>query len=105
MKIKGSFDYSDNFSLKFINGAFGGPTSDNNNIVMNFYFENLELPKKYELNVGDDGNITESVIGAENIEVNRKVESGIIMNLDTAKSIHKWLEDTIKSLEQSNKEE
>lgn len=105
MKIKGSFDYSDNFSLKFINGAFGGPTLNDNNIVMSFYFESLELPKKYEIDMDDNGNISESVIKSENIWVNRKVESGIIMDLDTAKSIHKWLEDTIISLEQRNKEE
>lgn len=105
MKIKGSFDYGENYSLRFVNGAFGGLTSNNKEIVVNFYFENLPLPKEYELNIDDNGNVSESIIKPDIIDVNRKVESGIIMDLDTAKLIHGWLGNTIQDLEKSIGEE
>lgn len=99
MKINGSFEYGKNYDMKFVNGIFGGTTINNQEIIVNFYFENIALPTSYELNIDDDDNIAETKFLTDGHDVSRKVETGVIMNLDTAKALYEWLESTINNIE------
>lgn len=99
MKIKGNFEYGENYDMKFVNGIFGGTTVNNQEVILNFYFENIALPESYELETDEDGNILKTDFFTNEDGMNRKVEAGVIMNLDTAKSLYEWLGSTINNME------
>ncbi|SFJ25798.1 hypothetical protein SAMN02910355_1831 [Terrisporobacter glycolicus] len=99
MKIKGNFEYGENYDMKFVNGIFGGTTVNNQEVILNFYFENIALPESYELEIDEDGNILKTDFFTNEDGMNRKVEAGVIMNLDTAKSLYEWLGSTINNME------
>ena len=99
MKIKGNFEYSENYGMKFVNGIFGGTTENNQELILNFYFENIALPESYELETDKYGNILKTNFLTNDNEMNRKVEAGVIMNLATARSLYEWLGSTINNME------
>lgn len=101
MKIKGKFKYDDNYKIKFVNGAFGG-TTPKGEIEINFYFEDASLPENYDITISDEGRIGKMEINEPEEPFTRYVESGVIMTLDVAKSIHKWLGENIKAAESIN---
>lgn len=99
LKIKYKFD--DNYNPTYVNGALGGinPQGD---IVVNFYLERGPLPNSttYQLTESNQlGDIIDNSPKDIQNSLIRFIECGIILNLNSAKQINKWIEEQIRILE------
>jgi hypothetical protein len=100
-KFEIKYKYDKNYNPVYVNGAYGGVLG-NGEIVANFYLERHCLPKSetYTLIEGEDS--PKLSFEPENLEgsVLRFFQTGIVMNVSTAKLIVSWLNDKIKQSEE-----
>lgn len=95
------YRFPDDYNPCYINGAWGG-TNPHGEIAAHFYMERLGLPIEDVHQVDDAGQIisTRTVHPKDHhCKIIRMVTTGVIMNLDTARAIHKWLGDKIEFAE------
>lgn len=93
--------FDENYNPVYVNGAHGG-ISPRGELVVHFYLERPGVPVSITHEVTPNG-----TIGAEIDEVPadfkqtlyRAVESGVVMNYDSARSFHAWLGERLKELE------
>lgn len=96
-QIKVKYKYADDYNPQYINGAQGG-INIQGEIVVNFYFERVPMPNSITHELSKEGMLGEAVATEpEDLmrSVLRYVQSGVVMNLEVAKQIHKWLGDQI----------
>lgn len=96
-QIKVKYKYSDDYNPQYINGAQGG-INIQGEIVANFYFERIPMPNSITQELSKEGMLGKTVATEpEDLgrSVLRYVQSGVVMNLEVAKQIHKWLGDQI----------
>ena len=100
-KITFKYKYPDDYNPQYINGAQGG-INVQGEIVANFYFERLPLPKSITNEVNDEG-VLGNMVATEPKDIHnsvlRYVQSGVVMNLEVAKQVHLWLGKHIELLE------
>jgi hypothetical protein len=86
-----------------VDGALGGVTP-RGKININFYAERLVIPRSETYNF-EPGRLGDRIgVSADSKKgVMREIEFGIYVDLDTAKQLHKWLENKIISLEEKPK--
>ncbi|NOY77778.1 MAG: hypothetical protein GXO76_07910 [Calditrichaeota bacterium] len=100
--IKFKYIFSEDYNPIYINGAFGG-INPRGELVINFYFERHGLPisQSYEITkegmLGDEIDNEPSDLKSSMVRI---VKNGIILNLQSAQEIHKWLGDYIKKLQE-----
>ncbi len=103
MSVTFKYKFADNYNPVYVNGAYGG-VSSRGEIVANFFLERLPLPNSVTHRVGKNGFVGE-IIEEENKprDLNKSsirfVQSGIVVNIETAKEIRDWLDKQIKLLE------
>jgi hypothetical protein len=93
--------FSEDYNPVYVNGAHGG-VSPRGELVVHFYLERPGVPVSITHEVTANG-----TIGAEIDEVPadfkqtlyRAVESGVVMNYDSARNFHHWLGERLKELE------
>jgi len=93
--------YAEDYNPVYVNGAHGG-ISPRGELVVHFYLERPGVPVSITHEVTPGG-----TIGAELDEVPadfkqtlyRAVESGIVMNYESARTFHLWLGERLKELE------
>ncbi len=93
--------FAEDYNPVYVNGAHGG-VSPRGELVVHFYLERPGVPVSITHEVTPNG-----TIGAEIDEVPadfkqtlyRAVESGVVMNYDSAKNFHHWLGERLKELE------
>ena len=98
-KIKFSFIKSSYYRVIHADGAHGGVTP-RGTIFAAFYNERAPIPQRTVHAVKGDSLSTE--LREERIEKEgfvREVEVGIVMDVNTATALHKWLGDKIGELE------
>ena len=99
--IKFKYIFQDDYNPVYINGALGGINSQGE-LIVNFYLERIGLPNSIVQTIAPDGQLA-SIIESDPKDLNqshvRYVCNGIIMNLQTAKTIHEWLGNHIANLE------
>lgn len=86
----------------YVNGAHGG-VSPRGDLVVNFYLERQPLPNEISHAVNQDGSIGSVVAVAPedlNASVVRFVSSGVVLNYQNARDLHKWLGEKIEEMEQ-----
>lgn len=102
------YKFADNYNPVYVNGAYGG-VSAQGEIVANFFLERLPLPNSVTHKVSEN-NIVGEVIDEKNNpqDLNKSlirfVQSGIIVNVETARQIRNWLDKQIKLLENDTNE-
>ena len=100
MKLNGKYTYSDSFDIKYINGVIGG-IDPHGEIAMNFYYEKRMNPLNYTLDIAENHSVlSESNVFDEHDSLVRCLESGVIMSLPVARSIHEWLGNLIDEANQ-----
>lgn len=101
-KIKFKYKFDDSFSPVYTNGVIGGPTV-RNEIVINFFIERNPIPYETTHELDKDGKIGAIIEhkpeDKEDIVLLRKINTGVIMDLQTAKELLSWLESQIKMAE------
>ncbi len=105
-QIKFKYVFDDDYNPVYASGAFGGPTP-RNEIVINFFLERQPVPYSETRAVNEDGTLG-AIIKAEGsddtLKIIRYVETGVVMDLKTAKEIHAWLGETITLIDQDRGE-
>jgi len=104
-KITFNYHFSENYNPTYVNGAYGG-VGPKGEIIVNFYLERQGIPKSHTHEINKDGSLTpepESDPQDSLSNVIRFIETGIILNLDSAKRIHDWLGQKIHELERVTK--
>lgn len=103
--LKFKYIFSDDYNPVYVNGAQGG-VNPQGEIVANFYLERLALPNSQTQVVTPEGKLG-GVIKSDPEDLNqsfvRFIKNGIIMNLQSAKSIHTWLGGLIEQCENAYK--
>ena len=102
-QIKFKYVFDDSYNPVYASGAFGGPTP-RNEIVINFFLERQPVPYSETRTINADGTLGDMIVteeSAETIKIIRYVETGIVMDLQTAKEIHAWLGETIKLVDKN----
>ena len=103
--LKFKYIFSEDYNPIYVNGAHGG-INPQGEIVANFYLERLALPDSQTQEINPNGRLG-NVIGSEPTDLNRSfvrfVKNGVIMNLQTAKSIYAWLGNLIEQSEKAQK--
>jgi len=95
------FVKTSDFRTHYITGIFGGVTSSNQ-ISMSFFIERNVIPKDITYDVSDEGVPTE--IGRETkLGIVRETPAGVLLDLNTAKSIVGWLTERISQVESNIK--
>lgn len=100
-QIKFKYKFSKDYNPIYVNGAHGGLTG-RDEIIVNFFLERQGLPISQTHSITEDGKLgdetsrepedySESMI--------RYVSTGVVLNLESAKSIYDWLGNQIKNLE------
>ncbi len=100
--VKFIYRYSDDYNPVYANGAIGGLTPQGE-IVANFYFERLPVPKAVEQSVNPEGKLGDVVSidpPEHNVNIIRFIEQGVIFNLKSAKQFNTWLSNKVQELEQ-----
>lgn len=99
-----SFDYikSNQFRVIRVDGVHGGIAPKANIIQMAFFSERQPIPRRetFELKQGQLG---ARIYREERDAVIREVEVEALIDLDTARSINKWLEEKIELMTQVEK--
>ncbi len=99
VKFKYVFNYG--YNPVYVNGAHGG-VSPRGELVVNFYLERTPLPNAITHEINPNGTIGNVV--AEEPEdlknsVVRFVDSGVVLNYESARNIHLWLGERLKEME------
>lgn len=95
---------SNNFIIHHIDGIYGGVTPKGF-IGINFFSERFPIPKTVTQELIDGKQLGKEISIETKEGVIRQVECGVVMNIDTAKSIYKWLERQIIEYERYIKQE
>jgi len=94
------FDYikSNQFRVVHADGIHGGVSPNGCFIQMAFFSERAPIPKRETFKLGAD-KLGDKVGTEQRDAVVREVEVEILMNISTAKSICKWMDEKIQQLE------
>lgn len=99
--LKFKYIFDNGYNAKYANGAYGGVTP-RGEITINFYYERSPIPHDQIHNLTDDGRVGE-IVETNPIDhtttLVRVVETGIILNVQTAKDIIQWLQNKIDVIE------
>ena len=101
--IKFKYVFDDKYSPNYISGAIGGITP-RQEVVLNFFFERQPIPYSETNKINEDGSVGAKIaskpkINPEQIDFIRNIENGVVMNLNTAKEVRKFLDMQITILE------
>src|SRR5512138_1139263 len=97
------FKYIFNYAYNpvYVNGAHGG-ISPRGELVMNFYLERPPLPTEISHEINPNATIGEVVAETPanlNNSMVRFIDSGVILNYESARNIHFWIGERLKELE------
>lgn len=98
-----AFKYIYNYSYNpvYVNGAHGG-ISPRGELVMNFYLERPPLPEEIRHEITQNGIIGEvTAEKPENLSNSmvRFIDSGVVLNYESARNIHHWIGECLKQME------
>ena len=102
IEIKIKYHIPDDHRLHYVTGAWGGVSPDGM-VEMNFYHERPPLPKDLTIKADADGKIINEEPNTKGYAGIRSVQTGITMNINTAREVLKWLEDNIEAFEKLRK--
>jgi hypothetical protein len=98
-----AFKYIFNYAYNpvYVNGAHGG-ISPRGELVMNFYLERPPLPPEitHEINPnGSIGNVTGEEPQNLSSSMVRFIDTGVILNYETARNLHYWIGERLQEME------
>ena len=93
---------TNNYKTFYSDGFFGGITPKGK-IYMEPFIERGATPQQVKHIITEDGNIDEGTILEGKKDVIREIECGIIMDIETAKSLVNWLTNKIDEFQEMQK--
>ena len=104
-KLRFHYIKSNNFRVVHVDGAHGGITP-HGYIFFAVYNDRAPIPQVTVHEIDEDGSVTTEDIRDERISkdgIVREVEVGLVMDLATAESLQRWLEEKINKLKELQK--
>lgn len=103
-KVKFKYVFDKTYNPSYATGAFGGLTPKGD-IVVNFFMERQPIPYSEVREVDTNGVLSENFQlepkqESGQLDIVRFIESGAMMNLETAKELYEWLGQTISLAEE-----
>ncbi|MCF0065590.1 hypothetical protein MUK70_10940 [Dyadobacter chenwenxiniae] len=102
------YKFSENYNPVYANGAHGG-VAPQGEIMLNFFLERQSIPKKQTFEIKDNQLGNEIAEKAEPHDFRnsfiRYIETGVVLNLKTARDVKDFLEQQINLLEGLSKNE
>jgi len=96
-EIKFNYIKNNNLIMNHVDGLHGGLTP-RGHIIMSFFCERFPIPQSVTHEI-IDGNIGIETNKTSKEGIIREIVSGVIIDLETAKSINAWLSGKIKEME------
>jgi hypothetical protein len=100
-ELKFKYIFTHDYNPVYVNGAHGGVTP-RGELVINFYLERAALPNAISHEVNPNGTIG-SEVAAEPVDLKnslvRFIESGVVLNYQSARELHLWMEERLKEME------
>ena len=102
-EVRFRYIFPEDYNPVYANGVHGGLTP-RGEVVMNFFLERLGLPYSQTHDVRDQklGKVVRKE--PEQPVIVRYVTTGVVLTIDNAKTIHKWLGDWIDRAERAAEE-
>lgn len=95
-KVKFIYNKPEDYRTYYANGAFGAITP-RGDYEFNFFFEHKDLPEKEVMNIEGDQLKPEEQKNLAEITVIRDFKVGMIMTIEQAEELGKWLLSTIEN--------
>ena len=103
-KIGLRFKKDDDYRLIPVNGVWGGPTP-RGDIIVDFFHESQSLPEKVTQALSPDGQLGEVLERKPLDTVQRTVFVGIVLNVEQAESIGRWLQEKAHQVRERTRSE
>ncbi len=100
-QIKFNYKCADDYRPVYVNGVYGGINAAGD-LIANFFAELPIIVKEEIFNISLEGNFEaeEKLTQPEElIQVDRLIQAGIAMNVETAKVLRDWIDKYIKTAE------
>lgn len=91
------FIKSNYFRVIHADGVFGGPSASGN-LHISFFNERLPLPVSIEHEISNVGALGAEISRESKDGVVREVEADVVMSLDAAMALHRWLGEKLPVL-------
>ena len=101
-EIKFNYIKNNNFIINHVDGLHGGLTP-RGHLIMNFFCERFPIPNSVTYEI-DKGNIGKETNKTSKEGVIREIVSGVVIDLEAAKSMKAWLSEKIKDMENLHNE-
>jgi len=95
------YRFAEDYNPKYVNGAYGG-VGPQGELIINFYMERQPIPKQETYKLGNGGQLGDPVGRVPDdlkSQIVRFVETGIVLNLESAKRVLGWLKGHVERLE------
>lgn len=98
--IKGNY-----FRVIHVDGVHGGPNPNPNYIGMSLFSSRWPIPRQTTYALKKDGTLGNELLNERlnRDAIVREIEAEVIMDINTARTMHKWLGDKIKAVDQFTK--
>lgn len=103
-KIKVKFHIPDDHKLHFSTSVWGGINAKGM-VEIHFLHDRPPLPKVSNDVIDENGNLLESNIDTGGYNIVRTVQTGVVMDIDSAKNLLIWLQQKIEAWELKNNKE
>lgn len=90
---------SANYKTIYADGVIGG-VSPKGNIFFDFYFERAPTPEKLVYRLTEEGRLGPLLDREQRQGLERQIECGILLDVQTAVEFYRWLEKRIREFEQ-----
>lgn len=89
-RVKFRYIFDDRYNPQYANGAFGGITP-HGEVVLNFYFERMNIPYEQEFSLQPDGTVGALQKNEPDSKYIRYVQNGVILSQQDARAFAQWL--------------
>jgi hypothetical protein len=100
--VKFNHKFPDDYRIVAVNGAWGG-ISPRGDLLMHFFIEHKTVPDQEIKSLKEDGSFDDSKDFPTEIEIDRKMQIGVMMPREQAASLAHWILDKIQHFESDKK--
>jgi hypothetical protein len=102
-EIKVKFHIPDNHKSHFTTSVWGGIDTRKGLLEIHFLHDRPPLPKFSIDTIDENGKLIKSMPDTSGYTVIRSVQTGVIMDIEAAKNLQKWLKDKLEVYDLQNK--
>ena len=98
-----NFDYvkANDFRVVHADGAFGGVTPSGDSLAISFYSERFAIPLRVTHELQETGALGKEIKRQNRDAIVREVETMVVIDLNVALVLQKWLDDKIEELKRA----